>query len=100
MPEISAHGHDRGPDQEHGEAEITCREFVELVSDLLDEALPPATLDLVEEHLVLCGWCRDYLAQVEATVAAVADQPDEEPDDAMLRTLLGAFRDAVQEQGS
>ena len=94
MPEIHAHGHDHG--SEHDEPEVTCREFVELVSDFLDETLPPATLDLVEEHLVLCDWCRDYLTQMEATIGAVSDLPDAQPDDAMLRTLLGAFRDAVR----
>ena len=94
MPELRDGEHDHV----HDDAEVSCREFVELVTDLLDETLPPATLDLVEEHLVLCDWCRDYLKQIEATVGAVSDLPDEEPDAAMLRTLLGAFRDAVQEQ--
>jgi predicted anti-sigma-YlaC factor YlaD len=85
---------------ERSEAEVTCRELVELVSDYLDEALPPATLDLVEEHLVLCDACREYVAQVRMTIGAVAGLPAEEPDAAMLRSLLGAFRDSVRDEGA
>ena len=80
------------------EPEVTCREFVELATDYLDEALPPGTLDLVEEHLVFCDWCRDYLAAFEATVAAVpaaAHTDAEQPDGDMLRALLGVFREST-----
>ena len=55
--------------------EIVCREFAELATDYLDGALPDATLELVEEHLAMCDWCRDYLGQIEATSAAVAHAP-------------------------
>jgi len=82
------------------EPEVTCREFVELATDYLDEALPPLTVDLVEEHLVFCDWCRDYLDGFEATVAAVpaaahVHDHEERPDGEMLRALLGAFRETT-----
>ena len=77
----------------HG-PEITCREFVELATDYLDDALPPDRLDLVEEHLVLCDWCRDHLAQLEATIGAVHGLAGEQPSPDVLDTLVGAFRDA------
>ncbi len=32
-------------------------------------------LELVEEHLAMCDWCRDYLDQIETTAAAVAGTP-------------------------
>ena len=53
------------------EHEIICREFVELVTEYLEGALPAETVGLVEQHLVLCEWCRNYLGQVEATVRAL-----------------------------
>jgi predicted anti-sigma-YlaC factor YlaD len=76
------------------EPEIICREFVELVTDYLDGALPATTVDLVEEHLVMCDWCRDYLDQFETTSRAVAEAESagEEPSPAMLETILGAVR--------
>jgi predicted anti-sigma-YlaC factor YlaD len=72
--------------------EIVCREFVELATEYLEESLPPERLELVEEHLVMCDWCRDYVSQIEATAAAVADAPAAAPSDETISDLLGAFR--------
>lgn len=76
------------------EPEITCREFVEIATDYLDDALPAQRLDLVEEHLVLCAWCRDHLDQLETTIGAVGGLAGEPPDPAVLDTLVSAFREA------
>jgi len=73
------------------EPEITCREFVELVTDYQEGALPDEHVDLVEEHLVLCDWCRTYLRQIELTVEATAELV-EEPPAAVLETVVAAFR--------
>ena len=77
--------------------EIVCREFAELATDYLDGALPDATLELVEEHLAMCDWCRDYLVQVEATSAAVAHTPAAAPAPDTLQALVAAFRDRPKE---
>jgi predicted anti-sigma-YlaC factor YlaD len=74
------------------EREIICREFVEVVTDYLEAALPAETTDLVEQHLVMCDWCRDYLGQLEATVGAVGEVEPEPPPREMLESLLVAFR--------
>jgi predicted anti-sigma-YlaC factor YlaD len=74
--------------------EIVCREFAELATDYLDGAMREETLELVEEHLAMCDWCRDYLHQVEATadaVAAEAEAPPAAPEET-LSALVGAFR--------
>jgi predicted anti-sigma-YlaC factor YlaD len=72
--------------------EIVCRELVELATEYLEASLPPETLELVEEHLLMCDWCRDYVAQIEATAAAVADLAAVEPSEDAVRGLLDAFR--------
>lgn len=75
--------------------EIVCREFAELATEYLDGAMPDETLELVEEHLAMCDWCRDYLDQIETTTHAVAADPappEDPPAEAMLQTLVGAFR--------
>jgi predicted anti-sigma-YlaC factor YlaD len=74
--------------------EIVCREFVELTTEYLDDALPATTVELVEEHLVMCDWCRDYLAQMEATAGAVTEAAVAGPPEELMRTLLGAYRKA------
>jgi predicted anti-sigma-YlaC factor YlaD len=55
------------------EDEITCREFVELVTDYFEGALPAETLALTEEHLVMCDWCTTYAEQLRATGELLAE---------------------------
>jgi predicted anti-sigma-YlaC factor YlaD len=74
--------------------EVTCREFVELVTDYWEGALPEQQMELVEEHLVMCDWCKTYLEQMEATVEALPAAADREPvPEETERVLLSAFRD-------
>ncbi|MGY1699414.1 anti-sigma factor family protein [Geodermatophilus sp. SYSU D00766] len=60
-----------GPDV----VEVACREFVELVTDHLEGALPPEVERAVAEHLELCDACRVYLEQIRATTAAARALP-------------------------
>jgi predicted anti-sigma-YlaC factor YlaD len=76
--------------------EIVCREFAELATDYLEGAMPDETLELVEEHLAMCDWCRDYLSQIETTARAVRADPGgagTAPPPETLQALLGAFRE-------
>jgi hypothetical protein len=54
------------------EDEITCQQFVELVTDYMEGAVAERTLSQVEEHLVMCDWCVTYLEQTEAIINALA----------------------------
>ena len=78
----------------HGTEEVTCREFVELVTEYWEGALPEDRLELVEEHLVMCDWCKTYLEQMEATVAALPEAGEREPvPEETEKVLLSAFRE-------
>ena len=71
--------------------EVTCQQFVELVTDYFEGSLPPRILSEVEEHLVMCDWCIAYVAQMQTTVDSLAnlkDRSSREPPD----LLLGALR--------
>jgi predicted anti-sigma-YlaC factor YlaD len=75
--------------------EIVCREFAELATDYLDAALPDETLELVEEHLAMCDWCREYAHQIETTARVVAAEgaaPEAGPRPDELEELVSAFR--------
>jgi len=75
--------------------EIVCREFVEVATDYLERAMPDDRLELAEEHLAMCDWCRDYLDQIETTarvVGAAADGTDDQLPAEAFDALLGAFR--------
>jgi predicted anti-sigma-YlaC factor YlaD len=79
--------------------EIVCREFSELATDYLEAALPGATLELVEEHLAMCHWCRDYLHQIELSAAVLADVPAPEPPPEALDAVLRAYRAQTTREG-
>ena len=70
--------------------EVTCQQFVELVTDYFEGSLPPRTLSEVEEHLVMCDWCVAYVEQMQATVDALRglkDRSSREPSDLLLTAL-------------
>ena len=82
------------PDMHRHEVdEVTCREFVELVSDYWEGALSEERMELVEEHLVICDSCKTYLEQMELTVEALPEAGGREPvPEETERVLLSAFR--------
>ena len=70
--------------------EVTCQQFVELVTDYFEGALPSRTLSQVEEHLVLCDWCTTYVEQMKATIGSLRELGDPcspEPRDSVLAAL-------------
>jgi predicted anti-sigma-YlaC factor YlaD len=81
--------------------EVTCQEFVELVTDYFEGALPARTQNQVEEHLVMCHFCRTYADQMRATATALrglgndAPAPVDEPSEAVL-SALRRRREAAQ----
>lgn len=48
---------------------LVCQQAVELVTDYLEGALPPADRRRFEAHLATCPNCTEYLAQMRATIA-------------------------------
>jgi predicted anti-sigma-YlaC factor YlaD len=78
----------------HGADEVTCRQFVEMVTDYSEGALPEERLELVEEHLVMCDPCKTYLEQMETTVEAMPSAMETEPVPAATQeALLSAYRE-------
>ena len=70
--------------------EVTCQQFVELITDYFEGTLAARTLSHVEEHLVMCDWCVTYLEQMEATIAslgALGETRSPEPSEALLSVL-------------
>ena len=70
--------------------EVTCQQFVELVTEYFEGALEPRTLSQVEEHLAMCDWCGTYLEQMQATIASLRELGEgrsPEPPDSVLAIL-------------
>jgi anti-sigma factor RsiW len=44
--------------------DLPCQQLVELVTDYLEERLPPAERARFDAHLEICSGCRTYLEQM------------------------------------
>ena len=73
--------------------DLPCVDFVELVTDYLDGALPTEQVLIIERHLAFCGPCVDYLDQIRATMRATGALRDEDVPEPVMDTLLAAFRE-------
>ena len=51
--------------------EMSCREFVEIVTEYLEGALSEERRAALHAHIDECGGCSAYLAQMEQTIAAL-----------------------------
>jgi anti-sigma factor RsiW len=72
---------------------LVCREFVELVTDYLEGALPEHERARFEAHLAECDGCTAYLEDVRRLVGSLHALPAPPPDPTTREALLRAFRD-------
>jgi anti-sigma factor RsiW len=74
---------------------LVCKDVVELVTELLDDALDPVSRARIEQHLLVCPPCTIHVGQVRRTIELTGDlrQPTPTP---MPASLLDAFRKATR----
>ena len=72
---------------------LVCREFVELVTDYLEGALPEHERARFEAHLGDCDGCAGYLEDMRRLVTSLGEVPEPPPDPATREALLAAFRE-------
>ncbi len=73
--------------------QLSCQELVELVTDYLEDALPPVERARFEAHIEPCDGCRAYLEQIRTTIELTGRLTPEQLEPAAATALLGAFRD-------
>jgi anti-sigma factor RsiW len=73
--------------------QLSCREFVELVTDYLEGALSPEDTARFEGHIGRCTGCAAYLEQIRETIELIGRLTPESLSPEAERTLLDAFRD-------
>ncbi len=78
---------------------LTCREIVQLVTDYLEGALPPAEREAFERHLDACDGCRAYLEQMRETVRLTGAIELPAEGTPLRDELLRAFRAWKQSRG-
>ena len=73
-------------------SDLTCEELVELITDYLEGVMPPDDRDRFEDHLADCEGCRNYLAQMQRTIASAGSLSGESIPGPARARLLEAFR--------
>jgi anti-sigma factor RsiW len=73
-----------------------CQEFVELVTDYLEGALPDDQRARFEAHLAECDGCTGYLEDMRRLIGSLHTAPRPQPDPATREALLRAFRELRQ----
>jgi anti-sigma factor RsiW len=72
---------------------MPCRELVELITDYLEDRLPPRDRARFDAHLAECEPCRTYLEQFRQTIRTLGRLPEESLSSEARGALLTAFRD-------
>ena len=74
--------------------DLPCIEFVELVTDYLEDALPPGQRDAIAHHLTICPGCSTVLEQWQEVIRLTGRLDEREVDridPEIRRELLAAF---------
>ena len=72
--------------------ELTCQRLVEIVTDYVEDALPPGERVEFEKHLVMCDGCSTYLEQMRETIRLTGRLREEQVPAEARESLLQAFR--------
>lgn len=73
-------------------AGMSCKQFVEIVTEYLEHQLDEARRLWTDEHLKKCDACRTYLEQMRETIGALRGLADDELDEARRDQILVAMR--------
>jgi anti-sigma factor RsiW len=73
-------------------SDLSCAEFVELVTDYLEGALEPDDVQRFEEHADRCPGCDVYLDQIRRTIGEVGQLTPDHLEPQARDRLLEAFR--------
>ena len=72
--------------------DLTCKELVQLLTDYLEEALPPPEIQRFQGHMGICPECVIYVEQMRITVRVTGQLPPESIDPSVRHRLIEVFR--------
>jgi anti-sigma factor RsiW len=74
------------------EAELSCKELTELITDYLEQRLSPVDRARFDQHLSVCPGCVTYIDQMRLTLEALSAKAPVEIPEQIESDLLKAFR--------
>jgi len=74
------------------EAEVTCRDVVELLTDYLDDAIPAPDRARLDAHLDACDGCSAALEQLRETIRVSGTLTEEQVAQGQLEPVRRVFR--------
>jgi anti-sigma factor RsiW len=84
------------PNADHPpDSDLACKEFVELITTYLDDALPDQVRADLDEHLGTCDGCQKVLAQWRTVIALAGRLTESDVDNTDSTTrdrLMSSFR--------
>ena len=79
---------------------LTCKEFVEVLTDYLEDVLDPAERADVERHIVICRGCSNYIEQMRSTIDLLSRIGEPASGGPPSGPLLAMFRSWQAERGT
>jgi anti-sigma factor RsiW len=79
--------------------DLTCQEFVELVTEYFEGSLSAAEQARFEAHIPGCDYCLAYLEQMRQTIRALGRLSEEQIAPPARQRLLDTFRDWKRTSG-
>lgn len=73
--------------------DVRCQEVVEVLTEYLEGGLADHERELLEQHLLLCAGCGEYLRQLRATIDLTGRLSEEDVPDGLLDAVLRRFRE-------
>jgi anti-sigma factor RsiW len=71
---------------------VTCREFVEVLTDYLEGALDAHERAEIERHIVICRGCSNYIELLRSTIDLLGRLDAAAPADEPATAALAIFR--------
>ncbi|MBY9076579.1 zf-HC2 domain-containing protein [Nocardioides sp. WL0053] len=75
--------------------EVQCREVVNVLTDYLDGALPAEQRAALEQHLLTCEGCTNYVDQMRTSIGLTGRLQEEDVPQAVMDKVLQMFQDRL-----
>lgn len=73
--------------------DVKCREVVAVLTDYLEGALPAEQRAALEQHLLTCEGCTNYVSQLRTSIALTGQLQEEDVPPPVMDRLLQMFED-------